>query len=59
VYKTLEELQNDLDLWLKSYNEERPHSGRYCDGRTPMETFLQTKSIAENKMFGYNLAVNN
>ncbi len=59
VYSTLDDLQNDLDLWVKSYNEERPHTGRYCDGRTPMETFLQTKSIAENKMFGYNLAVNN
>jgi len=26
----LEELQEDLDLWLKEYNEERTHSGKYC-----------------------------
>jgi transposase InsO family protein len=58
IYNTLEELQNDVDLWIKSYNEERPHSGRYCDGKTPMETFLGTKHLAEDKMHGYNLAVN-
>ena len=27
VYNSLEELQRDLDLWLKEYNEERPLSG--------------------------------
>jgi Integrase core domain/Winged helix-turn helix len=58
IYTKLEDLQNDLDLWIKSYNEERPHSGRFCDGRTPMETFLQTKHLAKNKMLGYNIAVN-
>ena len=59
IYNTLEELQNDLDQWIKNYNEERPHSGRYCDGKTPMETFLQNKHLAKDKMLGYNLAVNN
>ena len=58
IYNTLEELQNDLDQWIKNYNEERPHSGRFCDGKTPMETFLQTKHLAKDKMLGYNLAVN-
>ena len=56
IYNTLEELQTDVDLWIKSYNEERPHSGRHCDGKTPMETFLQTKHLAEDKMFGHDLA---
>jgi hypothetical protein len=27
LYKTIEELQADLDQWLKLYNEERPPSG--------------------------------
>lgn len=58
IYKTLEELQNDADIWIKYYNEDRPHSGKHCDGRTPMETFLQTKHLAKDKMLGYNLAVN-
>jgi transposase InsO family protein len=36
----IEDLQNDLDLWVRSYNEERPHQGRWCFGKTPMQTFL-------------------
>ena len=30
VYRTLQELQYDLDVWVKQYNEERTHSGKYC-----------------------------
>ena len=56
IYTTLEELQTDVDLWIKSYNEERPHSGKQCDGKTPMETFLQTKHLALDKMLGSDLA---
>jgi hypothetical protein len=25
LYASIEDLQNDLDLWIRSYNEERPH----------------------------------
>ena len=35
LYHSLEELQVDLDAWLEKYNRERPHSGRYCYGKTP------------------------
>ena len=35
LYRSLEELQVDLDAWLESYNREPPHSGRYCYGKTP------------------------
>ena len=55
VYGTLEELQRDLDLWLNEYNEERPHSGKYCYGKTPMQTFLDTLPLAKAKMLGGNL----
>ena len=58
IYHSLEELQNDLDLWIKHYNEERPHSGKHCDGRTPMKTFLETKHLAENKMLDHDLTIN-
>ena len=27
IYTSLEELQADLDAWLVTYNEQRPHSG--------------------------------
>lgn len=49
VYRSLEELQIDLDLWIKRYNEFRPHSGRHCYGKTPMQTFLDAKHIAQEK----------
>jgi transposase InsO family protein len=50
VYTTLEQLQADVDAWVQSYNEERTHSGRYCYGKTPMQTFRQSKHLAEAKM---------
>ena len=40
--QNLEVLEADLDEWLKHYNEDRPHSGRYCYGKTPMQTFLES-----------------
>ena len=36
IYATIGELQRDLDHWMAEYNEERPHQGRYCFGKTPM-----------------------
>ena len=50
IYKSIEELQTDLDKWMKYYNEERPHSGRYCYGKTPMQTFKDSKKLAKQKM---------
>ena len=40
VYHSIAELQADLDLWVREYNEQRPHQGRWCFGKTPMQTFL-------------------
>ncbi len=50
LYDNLELLQQDLDQWLSYYNEERPHSGRYCYGKTPMETFIESLPLAKQKM---------
>lgn len=50
LYHSLAELQEDLDLWLKDYNEQRTHSGKYCYGKTPMQTFEETKHLAQEKM---------
>lgn len=49
IYHSLEELQQDVDEWVKKYNERRPHSGRYCYGKTPMQTFLDAKHLAQEK----------
>ena len=49
IYNDLEELQLDLDIWLEEYNNERVHSGKYCYGKTPMQTFNDTKRLALDK----------
>ena len=50
IYLTVEELQKDLDDWLLRYNNQRPHQGKRCQGRTPMETFLENLPLAKEKM---------
>jgi transposase InsO family protein len=50
IYRTLEELQTDLDCWLEEYNERRPHQGRWCYGKTPMQTFLDAIPLAKEKI---------
>ena len=50
LYTTLDELQQDLEIWLREYNEQRQHSGRYCFGKTPMQTFLDSIHLAKEKM---------
>jgi len=55
VYGSLEELQKDLDLWLIEYNEQRVHSGKYCYGKTPMDTLVDTIPLAKAKMLGGTL----
>jgi transposase InsO family protein len=57
IYHSLEELQNDLDKWLHQYNYFRPHSGRYCYGKTPIQTFNESKHIALEKNYGNLLPV--
>jgi transposase InsO family protein len=49
LYNTLEELQADVDAWLRDYNEVRPHSGKYCFGKTPVQTFLDSKHLSDEK----------
>ena len=49
VYQTLVELQADVDEWIRFYNEERPHTGRYCYGKTALETFAESKHLAKAK----------
>jgi transposase InsO family protein len=50
VYRGIEDLQADLDAWVASYNETRPHQGRWCYGKTPMQTFLDAAPLAREKI---------
>ena len=50
IYSSIAELQADLDGWVRSYNEDRPHQGRWCFGKTPMQTFLDAIPLAQEKL---------
>jgi hypothetical protein len=50
LYDNLEELQKDLDIWLDHYNKQRTHTGKYCFGKTPYQTFLEGIPLAQEKM---------
>lgn len=54
VYRSIEEIQSDLDIWMKEYNTERTHSGKHCFGKTPIQTFMDAKHLAQAKMIGYD-----
>lgn len=38
-YKTLEQIQIDLDIFMNYYNEKRTNQGKRCLGRTPKQTW--------------------
>jgi integrase-like protein len=50
VYRSIDELQADLDSWIMEYNQARPHQGRWCFGKTPMQTFLDAMPMTKEKM---------
>jgi transposase InsO family protein len=49
LYQSIDEMQKDLDQWLSYYNNDRTHSGKYCFGKTPMQTFIDSKHLAQEK----------
>lgn len=50
LYRSIAELQDDLDEWMQGYNDTRPHQGRWCYGKTPMQTFIDSQPITKEKM---------
>jgi transposase InsO family protein len=55
IYDSIGGLQEDADEWIKEYNEQRPHSGKYCYGKTPMQTFKDSLHMAKEKMLDLKL----
>lgn len=56
LYGSLEQLQADLDAWMRYYNEDRTHQGKMCCGRTPAETFTDGMTVWREKQLGTNAA---
>jgi hypothetical protein len=51
IYAGIEQLQADLDGWLKEYSELRPHQGRWCYGKTILQTFIHSLALAREQYF--------
>ena len=49
LYTSLEQLQADVDVWMEGYNAECTQSGKYCYGKTPLQTFLESAKLALDK----------
>ena len=47
IYQSIEQLQSDLDFWINEYNTNRLHSGKYCFGKTPQQTFVESIFLAK------------
>jgi hypothetical protein len=47
IYRTLEELQAELDAWKEDYNQHRPHQNRRCYGKTSGQTFDGPRVVGE------------
>jgi hypothetical protein len=49
IYATIDGLPTDFDLWMREFNEARPHQGKWCFGKTSLQTFLDALPIAREK----------
>jgi len=45
----IDELQADLDAWIREFNESRPHHGEWRFGKTPMQTFIDVPPPTREK----------
>ncbi|MCA9501420.1 MAG: hypothetical protein KC588_19675, partial [Nitrospira sp.] len=37
-------------MWMRAYNEQRTHQGRWCYGKTPRQTWEDSVDLAKEKM---------
>ena len=54
IYRSIDELQKDLDAWINYYNGQRTHQGKMCCGRTPMQTLMDAKEVWNEKVKALN-----
>ncbi|AIJ45738.1 hypothetical protein O987_07965 [Comamonas testosteroni TK102] len=54
IYRSIDELQTDLDDWINYYNGQRTHQGKMCCGRTPLQTLMDAKEVWDEKVKALN-----
>lgn len=53
LYRSIEELQADLDEWITYYNKRTPQ-GKMCCGRTPMQKLIVGNEARRDKITALN-----
>lgn len=51
LYRSLEEVQEDLDTFMAWYNTERTNQGHYCKGRTPFQTLTDGLALYDQYVY--------
>ncbi len=51
LYSILEEIQTDIDESMETYNGDRTNQGKHCQGRTPLQTFLDGLELYQKHVF--------
>ena len=54
IYRSIEELQADLDSWVAECSNDRPHQGKMGCGRTPMQTLIDGREVWHDKITTLN-----
>ena len=49
LYSDINSLQKDLDDYIIYYNNKRTHQGKRCQGKTPIQTFIEGKEVVKDK----------
>ena len=47
IFDNIDDLQIELDKWIEFYNRERTHQGKRCQGKTPIQTFIDSLELAQ------------
>lgn len=51
LYRSIEEIQADLDNFMEEYNGSRTNEGKYCQGRTPLQTFIDGLELYQQYVY--------
>ena len=51
LYRSIDEIQADLDDFMTWYNTERTNQGCYCQGKTPMQTFVEGLELYQQYVY--------
>ena len=51
LYRSIEDIQTDLDSFMAEYNGSRTNEGKYCQGRTPLKTFVDGLELYQKYVY--------